>query len=123
MLYFASDIHAQYKLFLKLLEKIHFSEKDEMFMQIYADTLDKEITVSSVRYSAAKGSAIYGAVAAGIYNSIREAAAHLGSTEGKIYRPDPHNAAEYKKLYAEYVKLHDYFGRGGNDVLRRHRAE
>ena len=99
------------------------AEKDEMFMQIYADTLDKEITVSSVRYSAAKGSAIYGAVAAGIYNSIREAAAHLGSTEGKIYRPDPHNAAEYRKLYAEYVKLHDYFGRGGNDVLRRHRAE
>ena len=99
------------------------AEKDEMFMQIYADTLDKEITVSSVRYSAAKGSAIYGAVAAGIYNSIREAAAHLGSMEGKIYRPDPHNAAEYRKLYAEYVKLHDYFGRGGNDVLRRHRAE
>ena len=25
----------------------------------------------------------------------------------------------YNKLYAEYMTLHDYFGRGGNDVMRR----
>ena len=39
MLYFASDIHAQYKLFLKLLEKIHFSDNDEMF--ICGDIIEK----------------------------------------------------------------------------------
>ena len=39
MLYFASDIHAQYDLFLALLEKIRFSEKDEMI--ICGDIVDK----------------------------------------------------------------------------------
>ena len=39
MLYFASDIHAQYDLFLALLEKIKFSEKDEMI--ICGDIVDK----------------------------------------------------------------------------------
>ena len=36
--------------------------------------------------------------------------------EGKI------NQAEYDKLYAEYVTLHDYFGRGANDVMKRLKA-
>jgi L-ribulokinase len=25
----------------------------------------------------------------------------------------------YDKLFAEYVRLHDYFGRGENDVMKR----
>jgi L-ribulokinase len=28
----------------------------------------------------------------------------------------------YDELYAEYVQLHDYFGRGGNSVMHRLRA-
>jgi L-ribulokinase len=28
----------------------------------------------------------------------------------------------YDGLYAEYRLLHDYFGRGGNDVMKRLRA-
>jgi L-ribulokinase len=28
----------------------------------------------------------------------------------------------YDELYAEYVRLHDYFGRGGNEVMHRLRA-
>jgi L-ribulokinase len=28
----------------------------------------------------------------------------------------------YDRLYAEYATLHDYFGRGGNDVMHRLRA-
>ena len=31
-------------------------------------------------------------------------------------------SAIYDELYAEYVLLHDYFGRGGNEVLHRLRA-
>jgi L-ribulokinase len=36
--------------------------------------------------------------------------------------PDEERAAVYDALYAEYLLLHDYFGRGGNDVLHRLRA-
>jgi len=39
-----------------------------------------------------------------------------------VYRPDPARADAYDQLYAEYLLLHDYFGRGGNDVMHRLRA-
>ena len=32
---------------------------------------------------------------------------------------DPKASAVYDKLFAEYKLLHDYFGRGGNDVMMR----
>jgi len=35
------------------------------------------------------------------------------------YHPIPENQAVYDRLYAEYVLLHDYFGRGANDVMKR----
>jgi L-ribulokinase len=35
------------------------------------------------------------------------------------YRPIPENQAVYDKLFAEYLILHDYFGRGANDVMKR----
>jgi len=28
----------------------------------------------------------------------------------------------YEKLYAEYITLHDYFGRGANDAMKRLKA-
>ena len=107
----------------KIVASGGIAEKDELFMQIYADVLDREITVPSVTLSGAKGSAMYGAVASGIYADIKAAAARLGRADGKIYRPDPDDAQAYKRLYYEYKKLHDYFGRGGNDVLRRRSLE
>ena len=33
-------------------------------------------------------------------------------------RADPGNQSIYEQLYREYVRLHDYFGRGENDVMR-----
>jgi L-ribulokinase len=36
-----------------------------------------------------------------------------------IYQPNPANVRVYDKLYQEYKLLHDYFGRGGNDVMKR----
>ncbi len=42
--------------------------------------------------------------------------AHL---KDETYVPIPENQKVYESLYAEYVTLHDYFGRGGNDVMKR----
>jgi L-ribulokinase len=33
------------------------------------------------------------------------------------YAPDPARADAYDALYALYRRLHDHFGRGGDDVL------
>lgn len=39
MTYFVSDVHGQYELFIRLLEKIGFSDKDEMY--VLGDMIDK----------------------------------------------------------------------------------
>lgn len=43
----------------------------------------------------------------------------MGKVEEKTYKPIPENVEAYKKLYEEFKLLHDYFGRGGNDVMKR----
>lgn len=91
-------------------------------MQIYANITGLNIKVSGSSQAAALGSAIFGAVAAGKenggYDSVYEAAREMGSKADKEYIPDTDEKAVYDKLFAEYKKLHDYFGRGENDVMK-----
>jgi L-ribulokinase len=58
-------------------------------------------------------------VAAGAYPDIRAAAASMGRVVRDAWQPSEDAAARYDALYAEYVGLVDYFGRHGNDVMRR----
>ncbi len=99
------------------------AEKNELMMQIYADVTNREIRISASPQTVALGSAMFGAVAAGRarggYDSIFEAAKHMSKIKEKYYKPIPENVEVYKKLYAEYKILHDYFGRGANDVMKR----
>ena len=99
------------------------SQKDPMTMQIYADVLGMPIKIAGSLQGPALGSAIFGAVAAGKgkggFDSIFEGARLLGSVKDTVYNPIPENAAVYDKLFAEYRILHDYFGRGLNDVMKR----
>ena len=98
-------------------------DRNKLLMQIYSDVTGREIRVSAAQQTAALGSAMFGAVAAGSaaggYDSIFEAAQHMACLKEETYRPVPKNRAVYVQLYAEYVLLHDYFGRGGNDVMKR----
>ncbi|HEY2948068.1 MAG TPA: ribulokinase [Micromonosporaceae bacterium] len=95
--------------------------RNPFVMQVYADVLDRPISVGSDQGSAL-GSAIHAAVAAGAYPDIHAAAAAMGSVRRAAYAPRPAAAAAYRELYAEYRKLHDHFGRGGSDVLHRLRS-
>jgi L-ribulokinase len=96
--------------------------KNPLLMQIYADVTRLPLSVVGSAQASALGSAIHAAVAAGAYPDVRAAAKAMGDVHPGAYRPDPARAAAYDELYAEYVLLHDYFGRGGNDVLHRLRA-
>ena len=97
--------------------------KDRLLMQIYADVTGREIKVASSRQASALGAAMFGAIAAGSeaggYDSIEDAVAHMASLEKKTYLPISENVEVYNQLYAEYRKLHDYFGRGDNQVMER----
>ena len=95
------------------------AEKDELLIQIYADVLNRPITVSDSRMSASCGSAIYASVAAGVYRDVVSAVDALSVRTGKTYTPIERNVEVYNRLYAEYRTLHDYFGNGKNDVMKR----
>ena len=46
----------------------------------------------------------------------------MGGADEQFYSPNPENVKIYDALYREYAILHDYFGRGGNDVMKRLKA-
>jgi L-ribulokinase len=93
--------------------------KNKLLMQIYADITGLQLSTIGSTQGPALGSAIHAAVAAGKYADIREAAAAMGSEPGDVYIPIPENVAAYEELFKEYRTLHDYFGRGSNDVMHR----
>ncbi len=97
-------------------------EKNKLLMQIYADVTGREFRIIGSTQGPALGSAMHAAVAAGAYPDIQAAAQSMGKIKDEVFRPIPENMAVYDKLYAEYVTLHDYFGRGENDVMKRLRA-
>ena len=99
------------------------ASKDDFMMQIYADVTNMEIRISASSQTPALGAAMFASVAAGKerggYDSIVEAAKAMGKVKDKYFKPIPENVEAYNKLYAEYKILHDYFGRGANDVMKR----
>jgi L-ribulokinase len=96
--------------------------KNTFLMQLYCDVLRKPLAVIESEQGPALGSAIHAAVAAGAFPDIEAAAGAMGNVRHGAYQPDPARADAYDQLYAEYVTLHDYFGRGQNDVLHRLQA-
>lgn len=99
------------------------SQKDPMTMQIYADIINLPIRIAGSKQGPALGSSIFAAVAAGEekggYADIFSAARAMGKLRDQTYVPIPENVTAYEKLYQEYSTLHDYFGRGENNVMKR----
>jgi L-ribulokinase len=101
-------------------------DRNRLLMQIYADVTGLEIRVAAARQTPALGAAMFGAVAAGKaaggYASIQEASRQMAHLRPDVYRPIPENQAVYERLFQEYLLLHDYFGRGPNQVMKRLKA-
>lgn len=97
-------------------------EKNKLLMQIYADVTGLELKLTASKQTPALGSAMFGAVAAGRaacgYDSIFEAAQKMARLKPETFRPNPSAQRVYNDLYAEYIALHDYFGRGENMVMK-----
>src|SRR5207344_2881148 len=96
--------------------------KNRLLMQIYADVTRLPLSVIGSEQGPALGAAIHAAVAAGAYPDVPAAASAMGRVNRDVYRPDAARSDVYDELYAEYVRLHDYFGRGANEVMYRLRA-
>lgn len=102
-------------------------EKNPLLMQIYADVTGREIDLADpLQTCSALGAAMHGSVAAGKasggYDTIYEAARHMARVQKLKYRPRRQAHETYNHLFKEYQTLHDYFGRGLNDVMKRLRG-
>ncbi len=92
---------------------------NSFLMQVYSDVTRLPLSVIDSDQGPALGSAIHAAVAAGAYSSVGEASEAMGRVKKAVYTPNEEASQAYDSLYADYVLLHDYFGRGANDVMKR----
>ena len=96
--------------------------KNPFLMQIMADVTNRTIKVSASDQTVALGAAMWGAVAAGAgaggYDNVTDAANNMARLRDEAFAPNPGNHAMYMKLFAEYERLHDLFGRGGDSVMK-----
>ena len=98
------------------------ADKSPLTLQIYADVTGRPFKLAASEQASALGSAMFGAVAAGVgaggYATIEDASAAMARLKDRVYEPIAANGEVYDVLYREYVRLHDYFGRGENDVMK-----
>jgi L-ribulokinase len=99
------------------------AERNELLMQIYADVTGRPIRVARSSLACALGAAMLGAVAAGEagggHADLATAARRMGGVRERVYTPDPGEGAVYDRLYNEFVRLHDLFGRGEDSAMYR----
>ena len=101
-------------------------ERNQLLMQLTADITGREVDVAASSQAPAIGAAMHATVAAGAdgggHDTIGAAVAAMARPHARTYRPAPAEVETYGRLHSEYQALHDYFGRGGNDVMKRLRA-
>lgn len=97
-------------------------ERNPLFMQIVSDVTNRVIKIAASPQTVALGAAMWGAVAAGKaaggYDNVTDAAAKMAGVRDTVYTPSAENHAMYQKLFAEYERLHDLFGRGGDRAMK-----
>lgn len=90
------------------------AEKNDLFMQIYADVFGRPMLIAGSPQAPALGAAISAAVAAGKkaggYDGFADAQESMTSLKEKRFTPDPDAVSMYDELYSLYRQLHDAFG-------------
>jgi L-ribulokinase len=96
------------------------THKNPLFMQIYADVINKPMKIAAIDETVALGAALMGAHAAfaekGEQVSYTELSDRSCEVLEKVYQPNANNVIVYDKLYAIYKKLHDGFGVEGTQT-------
>ena len=97
--------------------------KNPVIMQIYADVTRRPLHRIGSDQGPALGAAMHAAVAAGAHPDITAASRAMGRVQPAAFVPDQQRADAYDELYAHYLRLHDHFGRGGDDVMHALRRD
>lgn len=83
------------------------AKKSPLVMQTMADVLNVPIKVSASEQAPALGSAMYAAVAAGVYPDLTAAITAMGGGFDAVYKPVASQVKLYEKLYQQY----NHFGK------------
>lgn len=106
------------------------AEKSPLVLQLLADVTGRPIVRVDAPEVCALGAAICGAVAAeptAAGGAIREtpirelmarAIGRMAARDRKTIQPRPGETKLYDALYRRWERLHEHFGRGGDDVMR-----
>jgi L-ribulokinase len=90
------------------------AEKNDVFMQIYADVIGHPMLIAGSAQTPALGSAIAAAVTAGEarggHATFEDAQRKMSFLKEKRFTPRPAARAVYDELYGMYKELHDCFG-------------
>ncbi|MDR3084903.1 MAG: ribulokinase [Christensenellaceae bacterium] len=98
------------------------AQKDPMMMQIYADVCGLPLRVAETKQGGALGSAIFASVASGEHEDLLAAMRAMVRPPIAEYLPIARNRRLYEKLYMQYSRLHDLFGRDENGAVKALRA-
>jgi L-ribulokinase len=102
----------------KIVASGGLAQKNEVLMQIYADVLQRPIEIAAAEQTSALGAAMWAAVAGGVHRDIHLAAKRMVRPPRAVFRPNRGYAKIYDSLYAQYSRLHDYFGRDAASPMR-----
>jgi L-ribulokinase len=102
------------------------AERSPLMMQLLADTSGREVHVPEVAEIPARGAALFGAVAAGVYPDIGSAIEATRPKSVRTYHPDAGAKRIYDRVYDIYRTLYEMLGRsevGLMHELKRIRTE
>jgi L-ribulokinase len=90
------------------------AEKNDVFMQIYADVIGQPMLIAGSPQTPALAAAVSAAVTAGAtaggYDRWEDAQTRMTTIKEKRFTPDPDAQRVYGRLYGIYRELHDAFG-------------
>lgn len=84
-------------------------KKSPLVMQMMSDIFSMPILVSDIKEACARGSAVFAAVASGIYPSMREAQDNLCRCSYTEYRPNQEKRTSYERLFAKYETFGSWY--------------
>jgi len=93
------------------------AERSPLMMQLLADTSGREVLVPDSNEIPARGAALFGAVAAGVFADIESAISATRPKSLRTYTPDVEAKQIYDRVYAIYRSLYDTLGRSQVELL------
>lgn len=84
------------------------AQKSPFVMQILTNVLNRPISISASTQACARGAAMYAAVAAGLYDTLRDAQSAMCEGFSSVYTPKEKHVEKYNALYKKYCQLGDF---------------